>query len=475
MQDSISQKLITPGGDASYNYTDEIYNIRLKDPKTGILIPTSIIRELYIDENMFSLLSTFKLVIEDKGAFFSGINLKNGEKIYFQITPNITVVGEEPKPYIDAEYCIQSITCLPDIGTNNYVYTIVGIYNSQNYLNEIATYPKHNKLAAFNSTRYTSTEAIKEVISDTNLKFINHIKSNDKSLWINGQNNRAQFIDKIVNHAWIEEGDSPLIYSDLNGNAHYTSIKTLCKNKYMVKFEHIKYHYDRNKSDIQDELTMLYGDVDFLNASGPILNQGGYTISEIYYTPYNKTKLKEKDIAVTDTNFAKQMANLLLSSKDISVTDLVTAKMLANRTSGKCRKITYKNNDTYLSMENNKDSSQLNRITKNVNAGMHFQDFHDYYDIAPAHNEMVRRSFFQNFVNMLVDVHRLPDDFRNDKCRPKLGNKIYIDFSNIDSIDKIHSGNYIICGIKHCFKMGHSYTMQMYCVTDGTFGKGVLE
>ena len=44
-----------------------------------------------------------------------------------------------------------------------------------------------------------------------------------------------------------------------------------------------------------------------------------------------------------------------------------------------------------------------------------------------------------------------------------------------DLIDKIHSGNYIICGIKHCFRFGHAYTMEMKCVTDGTFGKGAFE
>ena len=76
---------------------------------------------------------------------------------------------------------------------------------------------------------------------------------------------------------------------------------------------------------------------------------------------------------------------------------------------------------------------------------------------------------------MTVDVHRFPDEFKKSICRHVLGDKVYVDFSTSDGVDKIHSGNYIICGIRHCFRFGHAYTMEMKCVTDGTFGKGAFE
>ena len=88
---------------------------------------------------------------------------------------------------------------------------------------------------------------------------------------------------------------------------------------------------------------------------------------------------------------------------------------------------------------------------------------------------MIRRSFFQNFINMTVDVHRLPKEYQTAKCRPVLGDKINLDFSTADSVDKIHTGNYIIAGISHHFKAFQSYTIEVKCVTDGTYGMGILE
>ena len=462
------------GGVAKYNFTNEIYNIRLNDPKEGILIPANLINSLEINENMFSLLPTFKLVIEDKGSFFSGINVKNGDKIYFTITPNIEVDGKEPKPYIKSEYCVQSINCLPDLASGTYSYTIVGIYNAQSYLNQIAPYPKTTETSIIMRDDKTSADAIREVLDDTSLKLNVQCVTDDKSLWVNGNDNRAQFIEKIVEHAWVSVDDAPILYTDLFGQTFYTSIKTLSEKKKLVKFENIKYYYDKLKYSTENEITMLFGDCDYLHAAGPILNQGGYEIKENYYTPYNSKDLFDEDIEKSDISFSNLIDNLLDSS-NIDVSDIAIGQMNDSLTRGKYRTATYKQNETYLATRSNKAASQMNHTSNSIDCGMHFKDFHSHYDLAPKHNEMIRRSFFQNFVNLVVDVHRLPEEFMNAKCRPVLGDKVYVDFSNSDGIDKIHSGNYIVCGIRHCFKYGHSYTMEMKCVTDGTFGRGALE
>lgn len=476
MAENILTNATSQGGTAKYNYTNEIYDIRINDPKEGVLIPVNIINSLEIEENMFSLLPTFKLVIEDKGSFFSGINVKNGDRIYITITPNIEIDEKEPKPYIKGEYCVQSINCLPDLATGTYSYVIVGIYNAQSYLNQIDTYPKTTELSIIKTDSKTSDDAIREVLDDTSLKLNVQCKTNDKSLWINCNDTRSQFIEKILEHAWIDTDDAPVLYTDCFGQTFYTSIKTLAAKKKLVKFENIKYYYDKLSSSKESELTMLFGDCDFLHAAGPILNQGGYRIKESYYTPYNWTDLFDSDIEFSDINFTDLIKDILANSgSDLDVIDIAIGQLIDTITKGKYRISNYAQNETYIASRSNKASSQLDNITRLEYCGMHFKDFHPHYDLAPKHNEMIRRSFFQNFINMIVDVHRLPQEFMKSICRPVLGDKIYVDFSNSAGIDKIHSGNYIICGIKHCFKVGHTYSMEVKCVTDGTFGKGALE
>ena len=476
MGESILSKATQHGGVAQYNYVDEIYNIRINDPKEGVVIPANIIVSLEIDENMFSLLPTFKLKIEDKGSFFSGINLKNGDRIYFVITPNITLEGEEPNPYINGEYCVQSIDCIADLAKGVYNYTITGIFNAQSYLNQVTTYPKTTMLSIITRDDMKSGDAIRQVLDDTTLKLNVECDTDDKSLWINCNDTRAQFIEKIVEHAWIDVDDAPLIYTDLFGQAHYTSVKTLAAKKKLVKFENIKYNNDHLRLEGGNEVVMLFGDCDFLNAAGPILNQGGYKIKEAYYTPYNFTEIWDEDIPPADVSFVNMVKDILIaSSGDISMMDIMIGQLIDAITKSKYRIATYSQNDPYIASRSNKASSQIENTSKFIDCGMHFKDYHTHYDIAPAHNEMIRRSFFQNFINMTVDVHRLPDEFKKSICRPVLGDKVYVDFSTSDGIDKIHSGNYIICGIKHCFRFGHAYTMEMKCVTDGTFGKGAFE
>ena len=271
------------GGTAKYNYTDEIYNIRLNDKKEGIIIPSDIITSLEIEETMFSLLPTFKLKIDDKGAFFTGFNIKNGDVIYITITPNINPNEDEPKPYIEGEYCVQSIDCLPDLASGYYSYTIIGIYNAQNYLNQITTYPKTTEVSLITRDEKTSDSAIREVLDETPLKMNTKCNFADSSLWINCNFTRAQFIEKIVDHAWISEDDAPILYTDIFGQTFYKSIKTMSEQKPITTFKNIKYYYETNNSS--EQKPMLYGDVDFLNAAGPILNQGGYKVKETYYTP----------------------------------------------------------------------------------------------------------------------------------------------------------------------------------------------
>lgn len=473
---SLSNETTLLGNTKTYDNSYESYIIRINDPKEGRLISSQGIKEIVIEENIFSLLPTIRIEIEDQGSYFSGYNLKNGDRIYFIVTPIIANEGEDPTPYVDSVYTIQNVSCIPIIESSNYQYVIIGIYDAQSYLNEIASYPKTTILSLLFQNTKRSDEAIQEVLDDTTLKLIKKIDGSDKGLWLNCRKTRAQFIEKIVEHAWIDEDDAPIIYTNLNGETIYTSIKTIAQQKKLCTFTNVKNYIEslKGSSTQKEDLEYPFTSVQFLHAAGPILNQGGYKVRANYYTPYNILSLFDTDITPKDIDVVELLKELALQG-NLDPMVIVDAQIADKKTLGKFREAIYQQNDPYIASRSNKAASQLDRLTKNIDAGVYFKEYHDHYDIAPVHNEMIRRSFFQNFINMTVDVHRLPKEFQTAKCRPVLGDKINMDFSTSDAIDKIHTGNYIIAGISHHFKAFQSYTMEIKCVTDGTYGMGILE
>jgi hypothetical protein len=473
---SISNETTLLGSTKTYDNGYESYIIRLNDPKEGRLISAQGIKEIVIEENIFSLLPTIRIEIEDQGSYFAGYNIKNGDKIYFIVTPVVANEGEDPTPYVDSVYAVQNVSCVPSLEGSNYQYVIIGIYDAQSYLNEVASYPKTTIDSLLFQNTKRSDEAIQEVLDDTTLKLSKKIEGSDKGLWLNCRKTRAQFIEKIIEHAWIDEDDAPLIYTNLNGESVFTSVKTMAKQKKLCTFTNVKNYIEslQGSSTQREDLEYPFTSVQFLHAAGPILNQGGYKVRANYYTPYNLLSLFDLDIAPKDIDVVELLKDLAAQG-NLDPMAIIDAQIADKKTVGKFREAVYKQDEPYIASRSNKASSQIDRLTKNIDAGIYFKEYHNHYDVAPVHNEMIRRSFFQNFINMTVDVHRLPKEYQTAKCRPVLGDKVNLDFSTADSVDKIHTGNYIVAGISHHFKAFQSYTLDVKCVTDGTYGMGILE
>lgn len=473
---SISNETTLLGSTKTYDNGYESYIIRLNDPKEGRLISAHGIKEIVIEENIFSLLPTIRIEIEDQGSYFAGYNIKNGDKIYFIVTPVVANEGEDPTPYVDSVYAVQNVSCVPSLEGSNYQYVIIGIYDAQSYLNEVASYPKTTIDSLLFQNTKRSDEAIQEVLDDTTLKLSKKIEGSDKGLWLNCRKTRAQFIEKIIEHAWIDEDDAPLIYTNLNGESVFTSVKTMAKQKKLCTFTNVKNYIEslQGSSTQREDLEYPFTSVQFLHAAGPILNQGGYKVRANYYTPYNLLSLFDLDIAPKDIDVVELLKDLAAQG-NLDPMAIIDAQIADKKTVGKFREAVYQQDEPYIASRSNKASSQIDRLTKNIDAGIYFKEYHNHYDVAPVHNEMIRRSFFQNFINMTVDVHRLPKEYQTAKCRPILGDKVNLDFSTADSVDKIHTGNYIVAGISHHFKAFQSYTLDVKCVTDGTYGMGILE
>lgn len=127
---------------------------------------------------------------------------------------------------------------------------------------------------------------------------------------------------------------------------------------------------------------------------------------------------------------------------------------------------------TILGAFNYKKPNNLNTVEKINNGGIKFSDLHEHYDIAKEHNEMIRRSFFQTFIEMGVDTLKQPKEFSYSENRPKIGSLVFLDLGGTDVTDVIHTGNYVVAQIKHVYQPGFSYTLGISLVSDGFYSEG---
>ena len=474
---SIKKNLTEEGGHLNLSTTNEIITIRINDPKDGIIVNVQFIEEITIVEDIFSLLPSIKLLLHDRGTFFNMYNIKNGDVLYVKITPRPHDTGdvddnEEPDPYIDSQFSIQSVMCYPDYETDSVMYEISGVYNAVSFLNEINIYPEEEFIELNTPNIKTSSEVLKDILEKTSIKYRSEIKTNDNSLWANCNKTRAEFINKVIEHSWIEEYDSPMFYVNKNGEGVYTSIKYLSKKETSMFFENAKYYLGKSNDIKEEKKSMLFEDIQYLNASGPILNKNGYKNKAFYYTPYNNKELQDDKFNTAELDISNMIKEIIKKDGDIS--NLVDSEIANSKIRDNYRNISFSNEENYIATVNNKKASYIDNLSRNVNIGMYFKEHHDFYDVAPIHNELTRRNFFQNFVNMLVDVNKLNKIFNRKRMRIDIGDKVNIDFSSTNNFEKIHSGNYIIAGISHSYRPNYNYIMKITCVTDGTFSGGIL-
>lgn len=461
------------------------------DPQKGIKLEQNTIKRLDISESLFSRLPLITLYLKDSGRFFKTYNLMVGDTIHIKITPNKEIKEEETseiEPFINSSFVIQSISKKPLLNEGVYGYEIVGIYNAENFLNEISYFPKESlsnfsivqskKIIASASFRnyyltllpsFRSDEVLDTIISETGLKFINEVKGNDSSYWLNGTETRAEFVDRILKHAWIAEDDAPLLYTDVNGNCYYTSIKTLVsniatiksnksKNPKQMKFRDINVDLKKSKQKNED-VYYRFNEISVANSSGPILNDGGYKIKSYFFNPFKTAQIINQFIIKSFVSFGVAVRDLFNPLEN---------PYLSYKTSD------FKKNSTEISKKGMKRPAKFNSLSKVIDGGIKFSDHHEFYDIAEEHNKMIRKSFFQSFVKITVDTQKQPIEFNETINRPRLGSKVYLDFggSEENSVETIHSGDYIIAKIRHVYQPGHSYSMIISLVSDGYYSEG---
>lgn len=456
----ISQPLASPEAKIEVIYGN-------KDPRHGFPISNSKIRKIRIHESFFQRLPSMTLFLNDIGTYFHDVGFQIGNSIFITITPNIES-KVDVKPYIDTEFRIESIEYGLDQDNNDYCYIINGTLSAEKYLNDIFVWPKDDSGTLLNTSKiFSSAEVVRACMTHGGLKCdtLSFPNANDSMAWLNASLCHADFVDKVVSHAWIAENDMPILYVDKSGTGHYTSLNTLCDAASVGNFIQVskyqKLHDELKGAEVNSKPVpyKVYESLRYVNA-GFLQNQGGYGIKTKIFDPRNEAGISQDDFPVMVTKI------IPTTLKKPSINELCFRSKEFHDTG--------KDNKLRLGIISNKSQTQLESIRYNTVA-THFIETHEHYDYAPMHHESIKRAFYQQFVFMSIDSINQP--FVDPEGNPiiLLGQRISIDPATVNNQQTIGDGDFLVAGLTHTFYTSSKYTIVASCVSDGINGIGEVK
>ena len=456
----VSQSVATPDTKIEVIYGN-------KDPRHGFVITNSKIIKILVHESFFQRLPSMTLVLNDIGTYFHDVGFQIGNSIFLTITPDLggTI---DIKPYIDSEFRIESIEYGLDQDSNNYCYTIRCTLAAEKYLNDIFVWPKDDSGTLLNTSKiFSSAEVIRACMTHGGLlcDTMSFPTANDSMAWLNASLCHADFVDKIVEHAWISENDMPILYVDKSGTGHYTSLNTLCDaatvSNFIQKSKYQKLH-DETKGVEENAKPVpykVYDSLRYVNA-GFLQNQGGYGIKTKIFDPRNEVGINPVDFPVMVTKI------IPTTLKKPSINEFCFRSKEFHDTG--------KDNKLRLGVISNKSQTQLENIRYNTVA-THFIETHEHYDYAPMHHASIKRAFYQQFVFMTIDTSFQP--FVDPDGNPiiLLGQRVSVDPASVNNQQTINAGDFLVVGLTHTFYTGRKYTIMASCVSDGINGIGEVK
>ena len=448
MSDNISQNILQDKSLTKNNINlDYDLYIRSDNPDKAIRISKDNVMKIRLIENMFTILPTMNIVIQDNLRLFDVLKLKIGDPIYLKIKP--VKSGEDDSiihNFINTRMSIRKIDSMVNEQVGTGVYSLTCCYDAIKLISKTISYPEKTLLNV--NLQETSDLVIKNILSKVGIPVVSEVTANDAMYWLNAKNKVKQFVEKVLSHAWIENDDFPIYFTDINGQGCYTSIKTICDKTTEANYSNPNNVMNNNLKDV-----FIYESFKQSEFSGISMLDDGYIQNAIVYDPMNRTGLLDL------TEFVPNDQVDLLSTYQYGY-----------------RKSIYDSRDNKLSKISSKDDAfDESEISTKHFSGTHFIDTHQHYDVAPIHNKNAKRNFFQNSIELIIDLNKQDSKLLNSKKMPKLGTKIYVDFSGENRMNKIYSGEYIIAGITYQMIKDDSFMGKLTLVNDGYYGTGVIK
>lgn len=411
--------------------------------KSGTLIPTEKITQITVQEDLFGHLPYVYITLKDVGTFFQYMGFEYGKLMFIKLSPIDKDEGTPVQKYFEGIFSISSFSYTLDQEAQRYIYNITCTYNATSYLNRIYRWPD-KAIAGLNiEKQYTSAEVIKSIAEKSGLKYVGKVSTNDNMTWINSNKICRDFIKQLVAHCWISYDDAPIYYIDKSGTFYLTSIKTLSSEPMSLTYIEDTVYNNMLSSDAENvPYYKAYRDV-IIDNLGFSNNLGGYKVKSYVYNPYDMNKLSVKEFNKHNIKSARESTG---SYRSFPIDDK-------------------KPIDPYFSGKLNKKPSDMENV-RFISNDMHFDQTHEFYDVAPLHNLNIFRSFFQVFTHLTIDTATQTSLDLKEEYRIKLGQKISIDFKSTRYEKSIANGDFIICGLTHTWTQGATYTVMLSCVRD---------
>ena len=423
-------------------------------------VDMSTVRKLTFDENIFSVLPTMTLEIVDDGTYYNLKPMKIGRKIYAKIQSGAQVENEKEVSPLITRMTITSITQKINQGSGNCVMLINCCYDCQGFINKVPTYPVPGLTSL--PIPENSNDAIQKVCNAVGLTCDAELSElTDYMNYVNETLTAKKLVDKIVDHAWVDENDAPVFYVDLEGTAHFTSISKMCKpNNKLSCMGQVLFNRQYQRLQSKEEFyntfllpaqKLIYQDIHHINLGAKINNVGGGIIKAAVYDPVGLTSVA---LGLKNKNSTPDVNNTGISEK---------ANTNYNCYSGSADTIR-------LGNSSNREAAECEKVRATRQFGIASTNVHPMYEAASANNYAVKLSFFQDFWKLTFNTGKQPRYFYvNSGLMPRIGKVINIDFTNEDYDNKIYNGDYLITRVQHVWTNGNSYSIAITVVADGYY------
>lgn len=457
-----NSRKIKNNGEAAIRHTIDIdlwYDV--EDPeKADEWVDMSIVNKITFDENMFSVLPTMVIELQDDGSYYNLKPMKIGRKIYCRIASAArTNDNKEVKPLI-TRMTIESVTQKVNQGSSASIMKIQCVYDAQGFINKVPIYPTPGAITI--PVPENSNDAVTKVCSSVGLACDGELGDClDYMNYVNGTLTAKKLVDKIVDHAWVGENDAPVFYVDLEGIAHFTSIKRMIDSNNKIRaLGQVLFNRQLQRIDIQEFYNtfllpgakLIYQDIKQVNLGAKVNNIGGGMTKGAVYDPSILTTTTLK--ASTDKTVQPDINNT-------GITELPDTSYLSYEATA---------DTVYLGNTSNREAAECRKLNGVRQYGIASTNVHPWYEAAGPNNYAVKMAFFQNFWKITLDINKQPKYFyENASLMPRVGKVINIDFTNEDFDNQVYTGDYLITRVQHIWTKGNSYAIALTVCADGYY------
>jgi len=371
------------------------------------------IKLLEIKSWIFDLVPRIDLVIMDDGLFSDKFPLEEDDIIEVQLA--LTKDQEEP---VVAEFQLQTyqINNSSPGDLNASMITISGFLKNEQLFNPVRT-------RAFRDR--TSSEVVEEIAEEIGLEPNIKVDSNDVMKWLQIDLTNAEMLRHVTEKSYHRDNDANFCYSEINNEMTYISLKDALDAdvKFNASFKPKrvinKSGFFADTTEETDEIPIYYMDYNFLNISGLRNKSHGYGMTLNYYDLDEDVNIEmDSDSHPLTTNSWKTKDNIGLTSKHIS-------------------------------------------------RGVQSANVHGNYMKGQLQQEYMKNQFFTSYLMITI--------------KPVLGirlfDKLFLNLPTQDnqSINNVHSGEYIITNITHTASSEGLYTMTLVLSRNGMNATESLE